>query len=79
MNGSVLLSTEAELYVQALQAFDIKEIGSARYRSSIMSEGPNNRKLPKTGENYRKLAETTKNYRKPLSRRRVRVRLGQRC
>jgi len=30
MNGVVLLSTEAELYVQALQAFDIREIGSAR-------------------------------------------------
>jgi len=30
MNGCVLLSNEAELYVQALQAFDIKEIGSER-------------------------------------------------
>ena len=30
MDGNVLLSTEAELYVQALQAFDIKEIGSLR-------------------------------------------------
>jgi len=30
MNGSVLLSTEAELYVQALCAFDVREIGSSR-------------------------------------------------